>query len=133
MLHAVEHINGGVMWANLHLLFWLSLTPFVTAWLGESGVLAAPVAIYGVVLLMSGVAYYILAQCLIRVNGPDSAVAKAIGRDTKGLISVVIYLIAIVFAALSRPIFSCALYVLVSIMWLIPDRRIVKVMVPSDK
>ena len=122
MLHATESVCGAALWANLHLLFWLSLIPFVTAWMDENFDIA-PVAIYGVVLLMSAIAYYILSRILIRENGRDSQLARAIGKDSKGIISIVVYAVAIV-ASLWRPWAALGLYVLVAIMWVIPDRRI---------
>jgi uncharacterized membrane protein len=125
LLHATKQVNGRVLWANLHLLFWLSLIPFVTGWMGENHFAALPVALYGAVMLLAGVAYYILAHALIALHGKDSAIAKALGRDFKGKVSVVIYAIAIPFALVnSLPV--CGLYVLVAVMWLIPDRRIEK-------
>jgi uncharacterized membrane protein len=127
MLQAAKHVRGGVMWANLHLLFWLSLTPFGTHWLGETGIKPLPVATYGFILLMSGVAYYILEKTLIHSHGKDSALAKALGIDPKGIISVVIYATAIVVANFV-PQISCALYVLVAIMWLVPDKRIERIL-----
>jgi len=122
LLQAVRHVNGPVLWANLHLLFWLSLTPFVTAWMGESFA-PLPVALYGSVLLMSGVAYYVLSRALIRLHGEQSAIARAIGDDAKGRLSVAIYAVAIA-VAFASPAASCALYVLVAVMWLVPDPRI---------
>jgi uncharacterized membrane protein len=123
MLHAVETVSGAALWANLHLLFWLSLTPFVTAWMDENDFAAAPVALYGFILLMSAVAYYLLAHILIRDNGPDCALAKAIGKDRKGIASIVIYLLGVIAAIWSSWI-SIALYVVVAIIWFIPDRRV---------
>ena len=123
LLQATQHVRGGVLWANLHLLFWLSLTPFVTAWMGESLFAPWPVALYGVVLLGAAIAYYILTQSLLALHGRDSAIATALGSDVKGRISLVIYLAAIPLSFV-RPWIACALYVLVSIMWLVPDRRI---------
>ena len=125
MLHAVQHINGRALWANLHLLFWLSLIPFVTAWVNENHFEAVPVALYGAILLMSGVAYYILERTLIAHHGSDSALARAMGSDYKGIASVVIYAAAIALAFVN-PWISCGLYVLVAAMWFIPDRRIEK-------
>jgi len=127
MLHAVQHVDGSVLWANMHLLFWLSLVPFVTGWVNENFA-PVPVAMYGAVLLMAGVAYYILERVLIARHGRDSSLARAMGVDYKGLLSVVIYAVAVVLAFVS-PWISCALYVLVAMMWLIPDRRIER-MVP---
>jgi uncharacterized membrane protein len=123
MLHAVQRINGRAMWANLHLLFWLSLIPFVTAWVNENHFASLPVALYGAVLLMSGTAYYILERALIAHHGADSALAQAMGNDYKGIASVVIYAAAIALAFLN-PWIACALYVLVAALWFIPDRRI---------
>ena len=125
MLHASHRVNGLVMWANLHLLFWLSLVPFTTAWLNESFYAATPVAAYGVVLLMSGIAYYFLARSLIELHGKDSTLAKAIGGDSKGIASLVIYAVAVVLAGYV-PYASMALYAVVALMWLVPDRRIEK-------
>jgi len=122
MLQSAKHVTGAVLWANLHLLFWLSLVPFVTAWLGETGLQTIPVAIYGFLFFMAGVAYYILARALVAAHGKNSQFARALGSDLKGKISVVVYAVAIAFAWL-LPIISCALYVLVAIMWLVPDRR----------
>jgi uncharacterized membrane protein len=129
LLQAIQHVDGRVLWANLHLLFWLSLTPFVTAWMGENHFATWPVALYGGVLLCAAVAYYILSQTLIALNGRDSVLATAVGRDLKGKISALIYAAAIPIAFLDSWI-SLALYILVAIMWLIPDRRIEKTLAP---
>ncbi len=123
MLHVVQHVNGRALWANLHLLFWMSLIPFVTAWVNENHFASLPVALYGVVLLMTGLAYYILERTLIAHHGPDSALARAMGNDFKGLASLAIYVSAIALAFVN-PWIACALYVLVATMWFIPDRRI---------
>ncbi len=123
LLQAVSHVNGPTLWANLHLLFWLSLFPFATAWMGENNFAAVPVALYGLVVLLAAIAYFILTRVLIAHHGKDSTLAAAIGRDTKGKISVGIYVIAVV-SALIVPWFACLLYMLVAILWLIPDRRI---------
>ena len=123
MLHAAKHVSGGILWANLHLLFWLSLIPFVTGWLGQNHLASVPVALYGAVLLMAGIAYYILARALVAQHGKDSALAVALGRDFKGIVSLVIYAVAIPLA-LANTWAACALYVLVALMWLVPDRRI---------
>jgi uncharacterized membrane protein len=123
MLHAVQHVTGGVLWANLHLLFWLSFVPFVTGWMSENHFSAVPVALYGVVLLMSGVAYYILARILVAQHGQDSMLARAFGKDAKGIASMALYAIAITLAFVT-PWIACAIYVLVAIMWLIRDPRI---------
>ena len=125
MLQAAEHVDGGVLWANLHLLFWLSLVPFATAWMGENHFAAVPVAIYGAVLALAGIAYFILARLLVSLHGRQSVLGVAFGGDFKGKISVVIYLIAIPLAFV-RWWLACALYVCVAVMWLVPDRRIEK-------
>ncbi len=127
MLHAVKHVNGATLWGNLHLLFWLSLVPFVTGWMGENRFSAVPVAMYGTVLAMSGVAYYILSQTLIRHHGGDSALARAVGKDRKGLVSVVLYLVAIPLAFVN-PWIAISVYVTVAVTWLVPDRRIERVL-----
>ncbi|HNP24178.1 MAG TPA: TMEM175 family protein [Panacibacter sp.] len=126
MLHTVQHVNGKVLWANIHLLFWLSLVPFATAWAGENNFSQWPMVLYGFVLLMSGVAYYILAQLLIKLHGKKSTISIALGNDVKGKISVAIYSVAIALAFVNSWI-SLALYALVAIMWFIPDSRIEKV------
>ena len=123
MLHATERVTGGILWANLHLLFWLSLLPFVTGWMGENHFAAMPVALYGFVLLMAALAYWILQRTIIASQGSDSLLAKAIGRDIKGKLSPLIYTLAII-AALFESRVAGLLYVLVALMWLIPDRRI---------
>jgi uncharacterized membrane protein len=125
LFQAVRQVNGSVLWANLHLLFWLSLIPFVTGWTGENLFAALPVAFYGTVLLFAAIAYYILSRSLIAYHGQDSTLASAIGRDFKGKISVVIYAVAILLAFVNSWI-AFLLYVLVAAMWLIPDRRIEK-------
>ncbi len=127
LLHTVQKVNGKILWANLHLLFWLSLIPFATRWAGEAQFAPLPVAAYGVVLLMAGFAYWVLAQAIIRHHGGcDSVLAKAIGRDRKGVISVVVYAMAVPLAFIPSigVWIACALYVAVAGMWLIPDRRI---------
>jgi uncharacterized membrane protein len=123
MLHATQHVSGAILWANLHLLFWLSLFPFVTGWMGENHFAAMPTALYGVVLLMAAVAYWILQQAIIVRHGRESVLAKAVGSDFKGKISPVLYVIAI-FAAFFAPWVAGAIYILVAAMWLVPDRRI---------
>ena len=127
LLHATRQVRGSVLWANLHLLFWLSLLPFATGWLGISGFAPHPTALYGMVLLMSGIAYWILERSLIRVEGEDSLVRKAVGKDRKGIISVVLYAVAIPFAFFGHWI-AHAIYILVALIWLIPDRRIERVL-----
>jgi TMEM175 potassium channel family protein len=123
LMHAVEHVNGRILWANLHLLFWLSLVPFATAWMGHSHFAPGPVALYGLVLLGAGIAYFILVRALLALHSPDSVLATALGGDFKGKISMVIYLLAIPLAFVKWWL-ACALYGLVTLMWLIPDRRI---------
>jgi len=127
LLQAVRKVNGNVLWANLHLLFWLSLVPFVTGWTGENNFAALPVAFYGIVLLCAAIAYYILSRVLITNHGKDSTLAVAIGKDFKGKISVVIYALGIGLSFINSWL-AFLLYVLVAIMWLIPDRRIEKVL-----
>ena len=129
LLHAVQRVSGGVLWANLHLLFWLSLIPFVAGWMGENHFFALPVALYGAVLLMAAVAYTILVRVLLVHHAKDSALARAIGSDRKGKLSLLLYVVAIglsfVYAWL-----GFAIYTLVAIIWLVPDRRIEKVLAP---
>ncbi|MGH7656045.1 MAG: TMEM175 family protein [Gemmatimonadaceae bacterium] len=123
MLHAAQKVNGKVLWANLHLLFWLSLVPFVTRWMGQTHVAPAPTAVYGIVLVACGAAYTILQTALIGANGADSPLARAVGHDLKGKLSIVFYVagIGITFVA---PVVSAGFYAAVAAMWLIPDRRI---------
>jgi uncharacterized membrane protein len=123
MLYLTDRVTGSILWANLHLLFWLSLMPFVTGWMGENHFAPLPTAAYGVVLFFSGIAYYILEQTIIRVQGPNSRLEAAVGSDAKGKISVVLYALAIPLAFVQE-LLSDAIYVLVALMWLIPDRRI---------
>jgi len=125
MLHACNAATGAMLWANLHLLFWLSLFPFATGWMGENHFAAAPTALYGVVLLMAALAYYLLHQVIIRAQGRDSILKKAVGRDWKSKVSLVFYLVAIV-VALRSPRIADALFVGAALLWLIPDRRIEK-------
>ena len=125
LMTTADHVSGSIMWANMHLLFWLSLVPFATGWLGESHGAAAPAALYGVILLMAGVAYFVLSRMIIRVGGAEGALARAVGRDRKGEISPVLYALAIGAAFVWTPL-SYALYVVVAAMWLVPDRRIEK-------
>jgi uncharacterized membrane protein len=122
LMHAVQKVNGAILWTNLHLLFWLSLVPFVTDWMSENHFAPVPVALYGGVLMCSGIAYYFLAQCLRSVQGRESAFSHSLGNDVKGRISVVIYAIAIPLAFVQWWI-AFALYVLVAAMWFVPDRR----------
>ena len=123
MLQVAERVNGKVLWANMHLLFWLSLVPFSTAWMGENHFAPLPAAAYGGVLFMAGLAYWILAQALLAHHGPHSKLALALGNDLKGKLSVVAYGAAIPFAFVHEFI-ALSIYVLVSLMWLVPDRRI---------
>lgn len=123
LFQAVRHVDGRILWANMHLLFWLSLIPAVTGWMGENHFARTPVAVYGVVLLCAAIAYFILTLALISRHGRDSTIASALGRDFKGKVSIVMYAAAIV-STVWEPLVACALYVWVAIMWLIPDRRI---------
>jgi uncharacterized membrane protein len=123
LLHATKHVSGGILWANLHLLFWLSLFPFTTGWLGENHVSPMPAAVYGFVLLMAAIAYYLLQLAIIARQGRDSILRSALGGDWKGKLSPVLYLAAISLAFVS-PWLAIGLYVLVAGLWLIPDRRI---------
>ena len=127
MLHAASMVTGGILWANLHLLFWLSLVPFVTAWMGENHFAATPVALYGVVLFFAACAYFILARTLATHHGQDSKIAMALGKDFKGLVSLGIYALAIATASFS-PGVAGSLYALVAFIWLVPDRRIERVL-----
>ncbi len=131
MMQTVEKVTGGVLWANLHLLFWLSLIPFVTGWMGENHFAAIPVALYGVVLLLAAIAYWILQKTILNVHGNDSVLAKAVGSDLKGKISPVFYIIGIA-STYFNPWIGCALYVLVAIIWLVPDRRVEKALQDSE-
>jgi uncharacterized membrane protein len=128
MLHTCEVVTGGILWANLHLLFWLSLFPVTTAWIGENHLASAPSALYGVVLLMAAIAYGILQQTMIAAQGPDSLLKKAVGADWKGKVSPIIYLIGTVAAFRSPPL-AQGLYLLAALLWLVPDRRIENVLV----
>ena len=123
LLQAVKHVNGAVLWANLHLLFWLSLMPFVTGWMGENHFSQSTVVLYGGILIMSAVAYYVLVRVLLRAQGHDDTLARAIGSDFKGRISLVIYAVGIALAFWNAAVGASA-YVLVALIWLIPDRRI---------
>jgi uncharacterized membrane protein len=127
LLQAAKHVDGRVLWANMHLLFWLTLVPFTTAWMGEGRFAPAPVAVYGAVLLFAGGAYFVLSRLLVARHGAGSVLARAVGSDRKGLFSLVLYALAIA-VALPAPLVSCALYVVVAVMWLVPDRRIERVL-----
>jgi uncharacterized membrane protein len=123
MLHATRQVSGGVLWANLHLLFWLSLVPFATAWMGEKHFAATPTAVYGVILLMAAIAYWILLHSILRGETADSVLRRAVGADWKGRISPLLYVLAIVVAPV-KPAISWTLYAVVALIWIIPDRRI---------
>jgi uncharacterized membrane protein len=123
MLHLTDHVNGRIMWANLHLLFWLSLTPFVTAWMGENHYAPLPTAVYGVVLLCAALAYTVMQNAIIRFQGPHSKLAQAVRHDVKGKLSLVLYLSAIPLAFVHQAI-ADAIYAIVAAIWLVPDKRI---------
>jgi len=123
MLHAARQVSGAALWANLHLLFWLSLIPFVTRWVGATDVATVPTAVYGIVLLMAAVAYQILFRALVAQDGPDSTLARAVGSDLKGRVSLASYAASVPLAFVNRWI-AVALYVFVALLWLVPDRRI---------
>jgi uncharacterized membrane protein len=123
LLQATHNVDGRILWANLHLLFWLSLVPFGTAWMGENSFAPVPVAAYGVILLLAAIAYYILVRAILAREGTDSVLAQAVGRDVKGMISPVLYAVAIPIA-LVAPWVSFAIYSVVAVMWFVPDLRI---------
>ena len=125
LMHIVHKVTGAVLWSNIHLLFWLSLIPFTTAWMGENNFSFWPVVLYGVGLLMAAISYYILAHCLTNVHGKDSALAQALGKDRKGIISIILYALGIGFSFLNSWI-GFSLYVVVAVIWFIPDKRIEK-------
>jgi uncharacterized membrane protein len=125
LMHVVHTVTGSVLWSNIHLLFWLSLVPFATAWMGENHFSKWPVILYGTILLMAGFAYYILSQCLLKVHGKDSELAQAIGQDKKGIISLILYIIGIACSFIN-PWIGFSIYVIVAAIWFIPDRRIEK-------
>ena len=132
MFHCTRHVTGGILWANLYLLFWLSLFPFTTGWMGENHLAPTPTAVYGFVLLMAAIAYFILQRTIIAHQGRGSLLAAAVGRDWKGKLSPVLYFLAIPLAFVS-PWFSSGIYVFVALMWLIPDRRIERVLMQREK
>ncbi|MFM0049868.1 TMEM175 family protein [Caballeronia grimmiae] len=132
LLHAIKRVNGSVLWANLHLLFWLSLFPFTTNWMGENHLTAVPTACYGLVLFMTAVAYYILTRALISMHGENSALERALGADRKGKISVLLYLVAIAVSFL-QPWLAAAIYALVAAGWLVPDRRIERMLLTEEQ
>lgn len=123
LMHAVKRVNGSILWANLHLLFWLSLIPFTTAWIGEHHFAPFPMMLYGIILLMNGIAYFILQNLILKTHGKESELSKAIGSDLKGKASVILYVIAVALA-LHFTIVSGIIYLIVALMWLIPDKRI---------
>ena len=127
MMHTVKKVSGSILWANLHLLFWLSLVPFVTDWMGENNFAPVPIALYGIVLLMAAIAYFLLQGQILSVDGKDSLLAKAIGKDLKGKISPILYLVAILLSYFNQWI-AVAIYVLVALIWLVPDKRIERIM-----
>ena len=131
MLHATHKVSGSILWANLHLLFWLSLFPFTTAWMGENHFAARPSALYGVVLLMAAIAYWLLQQAIIAAEGASSVLKTAVGSDWKGKLSPLFYVVAIV-SSFWTPWIAEALYVAVALIWLIPDRRIERVLVRRE-
>jgi TMEM175 potassium channel family protein len=132
MLHTVKQVSGSILWANLHLLFWLSLVPFVTGWIGENHFAPLPMAVYGFVLLMAAIAYYILQLQILKTQGKDSLLAKAIGDDSKGKASPVLYVIGI-FSSFIHVGIAGGLYILVALIWLIPDKRIEKNFAHKDE
>jgi uncharacterized membrane protein len=132
MLHVTERVTGGILWANLHLLFWLSLVPFVTAWMGENEFAPIPTALYGVVMLMAAIAYFILQQVIIAMQGEQSVLRTAIGSDWKGKVSPMLYAIAIP-SALRWPVLAGAIYAGVAVIWLVPDRRIERVIASNEE
>jgi uncharacterized membrane protein len=131
LLHAARHVSGGVLWANLLLLFWLSLFPFCTGWMGENHFASLPTALYGVVLLMAAYSYLVLQRAIVAVDGPSSPLAKAVGADRKGLVSRLMYMAANA-AAFVRPWIAWALYVAVALLWFVPDRRIERVLMREE-
>jgi uncharacterized membrane protein len=133
MLHVTGRVTGGILWANMHLLFWLSLIPFVTGWMGENDFSALPSALYGVVLLSAAIAYWILQRVIVSAHGRDSLLASAVGRDVKGHLSPVLYLVAIVAAYSSQRWLAHIIYVGVALAWIVPDRRIERALARSSR
>src|SRR5258706_3003319 len=127
VFHSAKHVSGGILWANLHLLFWLSLFPFTTAWMGENHLAPIPAAVYGFVLMMAAIAYYVLERAIIARQGSESLLAAAVGGDWKGRLSIGVYFIAIPLAFIS-PSISSGLYIFVALLWFVPDRRIERVL-----
>ncbi len=132
LMQAVKKVNGPTLWANMHLLFWLSLVPFVSGWMGENDFATVPVMVYGFVLLMAAISYYILAQTLTKLHGETSTLAEALGSDRKGKISIVIYLAGLALAYL-HPIWGSAMYILVAAIWIVPDKRFEKLLNEAKK
>lgn len=132
LLHTAKHVNGGILWANLHLLFWLSLFPFVTGWMGENHFEQIPTLIYGTILLLAAIAYYILQSLIVKTEGKDSLLVKAIGKDIKGKVSPILYSTAIL-SVFINPWIAQAIYVLVALIWLAPDKRIEKTFFETDQ
>jgi uncharacterized membrane protein len=133
MLGVTRSVSGGMLWANLHLLFWLTLVPFVTAWMGENHCAPTPTAMYGGVLLLASLAYLILQHTILVQHGPDFVLRKALGKDLKGKASSALYLLAIVLALTGLPAWSCAIYVVVALTWLVPDRRIERALLEAPR
>jgi len=131
LLQTVKHVTGSILWSNTHLLFWLSLVPFATAWAGENHFAELPVAVYSFILMMAGIAYFILSKTIIRVHGKDSLLSAAIGRDVKGIISIVGYLMAVPLAFVFK-YGSMGIIIAIAILWLVPDRRIEKKLTEND-
>jgi uncharacterized membrane protein len=131
MMHTVKRVNGKILWANLHLLFWLSLIPFATAWIGEHHFAPFPMMLYGIILLMNAIAYFILQSVILSHHGKDSVLSKALGKDYKGKSSPVLYFIAILLAY-KYPTIAGAIYILVALMWLVPDKRIERIFNEND-
>lgn len=132
MMHTVKKVRGSILWANLHLLFWLSLVPFTTGWMGENHFAPVPIALYGVILLMAAIAYYILQWQILRIHGKDSLLSKAIGNDIKGKVSPILYSVAILSSFYNQWI-AGAIYVLVALLWLIPDKRIEHILLDKNE
>ena len=132
MMHVAKRVNGAILWANLYLLFWLSLVPFVTGWMGENHFAAVPTALYGVVLLMAALAYTILLRLMLRLHGSDSLLARAVGNDLKGKLSLVLYVTGIA-VSFWRQWIAGLLYVVVALIWLVPDRRIERVLAAEGR
>ncbi len=133
LLHACTKVTGGMLWANLHLLFWLSLFPIATGWMGEHHFAPVPTTLYGVVLLLAAIAYYILQQVIIHAEGPDSILQKAVGQDWKGKLSPLLYLSAIIAALRGAPVLAEVIYVAAALIWLVPDRRIEQTLARSSE